>query len=98
MNVQLVCPTPAAPLALPAPRTSGSPRRRSSARPLPTLDRQTLYREVWSVPRIHLRARYGLTDHEFRKLCRTLRIPLPRAGHWSRVAAGHPIVPPPLPG
>lgn len=60
-------------------------------------DRRTLYEEVWSTPRIHLRAKYGLTDYEFRKLCKAMRIPLPRAGHWSRVAAGHPIVRVPLP-
>ncbi|MFT4102580.1 MAG: hypothetical protein QM674_16410 [Burkholderiaceae bacterium] len=94
MNVQPFHPA----AAVPASRMAGSAgRRRADPRPLPVLDRQTLYDEVWSVPRIHLRARYGLTDHEFRKLCRALRIPLPRAGHWSRVAAGHRIVPPPLP-
>lgn len=55
-----------------------------------------LHGEVWSIPMRTLAKRYGLSDNELRKICIALDIPLPARGHWAKVAAGQPILTPPL--
>jgi hypothetical protein len=62
-----------------------------------TFERTTLYEEVWTTPLIHLAKKYGLSDNGIRKVCKALNIPLPKQGHWAKVAAGHQIVRPALP-
>lgn len=60
-------------------------------------ERQSLYEEVWSQPLTRLGKKYGLSDNGVRKACIALNIPLPKAGHWARIAAGHQIPKTPLP-
>lgn len=60
-------------------------------------ERQALYEEVWAEPLTRLGKRYGMSDNGLRKVCKALNIPLPRAGHWAKVAAGHTVKKPPLP-
>jgi hypothetical protein len=60
-------------------------------------ERQSLYEEVWSQPLTRLGKKYGLSDNGVRKICIALNIPLPKAGHWAKIAAGHQIPRTPLP-
>lgn len=60
-------------------------------------ERQSLYEEVWSEPLTRLGKKYGLSDNGVRKACIALNIPLPKAGHWAKIAAGHQIPRTPLP-
>lgn len=62
-----------------------------------TFEREPLYHEVWATPISTLAKKYGLSDNGLRKVCSALAIPLPRRGHWAKVAAGHQLVAPPLP-
>jgi hypothetical protein len=59
--------------------------------------RSELYEQVWAEPIRKLAPRYGVSDVALAKMCRRLGIPLPGVGHWTKVACGHRIVPPPLP-
>lgn len=59
--------------------------------------RQSLYEEVWSVPLTKLGKKYGLSDNGVRKACIAMNIPLPKTGHWTKIAAGHQIPRTPLP-
>jgi hypothetical protein len=61
------------------------------------LKRDELYLEVWTKPLTELGKKYGLSDNGLRKICRAMNIPLPVAGHWAKVAAGHDVKRPPLP-
>lgn len=54
-------------------------------------ERESLYEEVWSEPLTRLGKKYGLSDNGLRKVCIALNIPLPKAGHWAKIAAGHQI-------
>lgn len=60
-------------------------------------ERQSLYEEVWSEPLTRLGKKYGLSDNGIRKICIALNIPLPKAGHWAKIAAGHQVPRTPLP-
>jgi hypothetical protein len=60
-------------------------------------DRQELYEKVWRVPLRKLAAEYGVSDVALGKICRKLQIPLPGAGHWTKIDCGHSIPRPPLP-
>jgi len=60
-------------------------------------ERAALYDEVWSTPLTTLSKKYGLSDNGIRKICKAMSIPLPKAGHWAKVAAGHHIAKTPLP-
>ncbi|MCQ9617927.1 hypothetical protein L1889_15655 [Paenalcaligenes niemegkensis] len=60
-------------------------------------DRHQLYEEVWATPISRLCKQYGLTSYGLRKLCVQLQVPLPRQGHWERIAAGHHAERPDLP-
>lgn len=60
-------------------------------------ERNSLYEEVWSIPLTQLGKKYGLSDNGMRKICIALNIPLPKAGHWAKIAAGHQIARAPLP-
>ena len=62
-----------------------------------TWNRQELYEKVWQFPLRKLAAEYGISDVGFAKVCRKLEIPLPRSGHWTKIACGHSIARPPLP-
>ncbi|MCR6480574.1 hypothetical protein NU688_30780 [Variovorax sp. ZS18.2.2] len=56
-----------------------------------TFEREALYEEVWATPLSTLGPRYGLSDNGLRKICQSMKIPLPPAGHWAKVAAGKPV-------
>ncbi len=60
-------------------------------------ERLSLYEEVWSEPLTRLGKKYGLSDNGVRKVCIAMNIPLPKAGHWAKIAAGHQIPRTPLP-
>jgi hypothetical protein len=60
-------------------------------------ERQSLYEEAWSEPLTRLGKKYGLSDNGVRKVCIALNIPLPKAGHWAKIAAGRQISRTPLP-
>ena len=62
-----------------------------------TFERTALYEEVWTTPLTHLGKKYGLSDNGIRKVCKALNIPLPKHGHWAKVAAGHRVPRPALP-
>lgn len=60
-------------------------------------ERQALYEQVWITPLSKLGPSYGLSDNGLRKVCKSMNIPLPVAGHWAKVAAGHAIPRPKIP-
>jgi hypothetical protein len=60
-------------------------------------EREALYEEVWANPMTTLAKKYGMSDNGLRKVCKALSIPLPKVGHWAKVAAGHRIARQPLP-
>ncbi|MEI7612237.1 MAG: hypothetical protein WCK63_04970 [Betaproteobacteria bacterium] len=62
-----------------------------------TVDRETLYNEVWTDPVAIVAPRYGLSDVGLAKICRNLAIPLPSRGYWAKVKAGCIMSRAPLP-
>jgi hypothetical protein len=52
------------------------------------LTRKELYDLVWSEPLTSLGRRFEISDNGIRKTCKRLNIPLPRNGHWQKIAAG----------
>lgn len=62
-----------------------------------SVDRETLYKEVWADPVIVVATRYGLSDVGLAKICRSLAIPLPSRGYWAKVKAGKVMRQAPLP-
>lgn len=60
--------------------------------------REELHRLVWSKPLLRLAKEYGLSDVGLAKVCRRHDIPLPKVGHWSKIAAGHHVPVPSLGG
>ena len=62
-----------------------------------TFVRADLYEAVWSAPVTKVAKTYGISDVALRKVCKRLGVPLPQAGHWSKVAHGKPTYRPPLP-
>ena len=63
----------------------------------PAVDRETLYREVWTSPVTDVAPRYGLSDVGLVKICHKLAIPVPSRGYWAKVRAGRLMKIPPLP-
>jgi len=61
------------------------------------LDRDELYREVWSTTVSAVARKYNLTDYDIRKACFALDVPTPIQGYWAKVRAGNPPPIPPLP-
>jgi len=62
-----------------------------------SVDRETLYNEVWTDPVSVVAGRYGLSDVGLAKICRSLAIPLPSRGYWAKVKAGKTMGRAPLP-
>ena len=62
-----------------------------------TFERQALFEEVWTTPLTTLSKKYGLSDNGLRKICVSLGIPLPKAGHWAKLAVGKAVPRPKLP-
>ncbi len=61
------------------------------------LHRNQLYAEVWKTPMLTLSKRYGLSDVGLRKICKRLKVPVPKVGHWQRVKFGKMVSQPRLP-
>lgn len=61
------------------------------------IERDELYRQVWTTPMTKLCQEYGLSDNGLRKICKALSVPTPRAGHWMKLEPGKPVVKTPLP-
>lgn len=61
------------------------------------IDRKQLYKEVWNTPLTKLTLKYGLATYKLKKLCDVFLIPLPKVGHWSKVAFGKKVETSPLP-
>jgi hypothetical protein len=61
------------------------------------IDRKQLYKEVWNTPLTKLALKYGLATYKLKKLCDVFLIPLPKVGHWSKVAFGKKVETSPLP-
>ncbi|NRG47803.1 hypothetical protein HRF87_24050 [Bacillus sp. CRN 9] len=60
-------------------------------------ERGKLYKELWKEPMTSLAKKYGVSDVALRKQCMKMDIPLPKAGHWTKVKSGYDVKIPPLP-
>lgn len=59
------------------------------------LDREELYRDVWSKGTGMVARKYDLTEGEIRKACFALDVPRPARGYWAKLKTGDaPPVPP----
>lgn len=61
------------------------------------LTRKELYDLVWSEPMTTLAKRFGLSDKGLRKHCKSMNIPTPPVGYWSKLEHGKPVEVTPLP-
>jgi hypothetical protein len=52
-----------------------------------TFTRPQLYDLVWARPLLTLSKQYNISDVGLRKICIRMGIPLPVAGHWSKIKA-----------
>ena len=65
--------------------------------PSTTIDRATLYAQVWETPLSRLAPTYGITDVALKKACARLGVPTPPRGYWAKRQHGHDVPRPPLP-
>ena len=56
------------------------------------LTRNDLYNLVWSEPMLKLSKKYVISDVGLRKICISMNIPLPKAGHWMKLQSGKKVV------
>lgn len=61
------------------------------------LSRPELYELAWSKPMTHLARELSLPPMTLSELLRKLDIPLPKPGHWQKIANGRSVRRPPLP-
>jgi hypothetical protein len=61
------------------------------------LSREEIYHLVWQLPMTAIAKKYLISDVGFRKLCKRMNIPIPQAGYWTKIKAGHRVAIPPLP-
>lgn len=61
------------------------------------LNRQELYRDVWSKRVGMVACKYNLTEGEIRKACFALDVPRPAHGYWAKLKTGDAPPVPPLP-
>lgn len=62
-----------------------------------TLDREELYREVWSRSVGAVARKYDLTEGDIRKACFALEVPRPARGYWAKLKTGDALPASPLP-
>ncbi len=62
-----------------------------------TVDRETLFKEVWATPGQKLAKKYSVSDVALAKACRRHKIPRPPRGYWAKLAHGKPSRQIPLP-
>lgn len=51
-------------------------------------NREKLYEEVWAKPVVDVAAQYGVSDVAIHKICKSLNVPVPPRGYWSKIRAG----------
>lgn len=56
-----------------------------------TFSRQQFYDLVWSESLLSISKKYKISDVGLRKICVRKKIPLPKAGHWAKIKAGHRV-------
>ena len=61
------------------------------------LDREELYRDVWSKGVSMVARKYDLTEGDIRKACFALDVPRPARGYWAKLKTGDAPPVPPLP-
>ena len=52
------------------------------------ISRKELYDLVWAETMTSICTRFGLSDFELRKLCKSMNIPTPPVGYWSKLKYG----------
>ncbi len=60
------------------------------------INREQLYKHIWSNPFTKLAPKYDISATDLRKLCNKFSIPIPKMGHWQKIAFGHILETPPL--
>ncbi|MDA8227754.1 MAG: hypothetical protein M0T74_08685 [Desulfitobacterium hafniense] len=60
-------------------------------------NREKLYEEVWAKPVVDVAAQYGVSDVAIHKICKSLNVPVPPRGYWSKIRAGAKPKKAPLP-
>ncbi|MGC2198453.1 MAG: hypothetical protein WA628_27525 [Terriglobales bacterium] len=60
------------------------------------LTRSELHQKVWAAPIKKVAQELGISAPTLANACRKHNIPLPSAGHWTKVELGHKIAPKPL--
>jgi hypothetical protein len=60
-------------------------------------NREKLYQEVWENPVTEVAKLYKVSDVTIHKVCKSLDIPTPGVGYWTKVKAGKPVQQTPLP-
>lgn len=61
------------------------------------LTRKELYDLVWAEPMTTIAKRFGLSDNGLRKHCKSMNIPTPSVGYWSKLAYGKAVEKIPFP-
>ena len=61
------------------------------------LDREELYRDVWSKRASAVARKYGLDEGDIRRACFALDVPRPARGYWTKLKTGDAPPVPPLP-
>ena len=54
--------------------------------------RKELYALVWSEPLTTLAKRFGISNLQIEKICKSANIPLPKAGHWMKIKYGKKVI------
>ncbi len=52
------------------------------------INREQLYKQVWSEPFTKLAPKHNVSATDLRKLCNKFLIPIPQLGHWQKLAFG----------
>ncbi|MEG6512511.1 hypothetical protein V6C32_11365 [Desulforamulus ruminis] len=60
-------------------------------------NREKLYEEVWANPVVDVAVQYGVSDVAIHKICKSLNVPVPPRGYWSKIRAGEKPKKTPLP-
>jgi hypothetical protein len=60
------------------------------------LTRAELYEKVWKASLRAVAQEFALSASALANICRKHNIPVPPAGHWTKMEVGHKITPPPL--
>lgn len=62
-----------------------------------TLNREELYKEVWSQPVTVVAEKYAISGRGLAKICSKLKIPTPPRGYWAKLHSGFRVQAIPLP-